>query len=209
MFLAGEAGTWEAVLMAGYGHMKVISVDYRMAPEAPYPAGLDDAVAVWKVMVQSTKPEYMAVFGHSAGGAMILALMLRLNQEGLPLPAAMGPAAPDADLTGSGDSNQHDPIDEAAAKLYANGHDLKEPLISPLYGDFDGLPPAVITTGIRDDHLSDAVNVHRKLLRAGGIAELYIFDGFTHGQWQSDPWAPETAEAFPHIAKFFDRHLGR
>ena len=105
VFNGGEAATREAVLMAGFGQMKVLSVEYRMPPEFPYPAGLDDALAVWKAMLQSNRPENLAVFGTSAGGGMTLALMLRAKQEALPLPAAMAAGSPASDLTGSGDSN--------------------------------------------------------------------------------------------------------
>jgi alpha/beta hydrolase family protein len=96
----------------------------------------------------------------------------------------------------------------AAAKLYANSHDLKEPLVLPIFGDFTGLPPAIILTGTRDLQLSDAVNVHRKVLRSGGIAELHVFEGQSHRQYQADLSAPETREAFLQIAQFFDHHLG-
>ena len=85
----------------------------------------------------------------------------------------------------------------------------KEPLVSPIFGDFTGLPPAIILTGTRDLQLSDAVNVHRKLLRSGSVAELHVFEGQSHGQYQADLSAPETREAFLQIAQFFDRHLGR
>ena len=100
----------------------------------------------------------MAVFGTSAGGGMTLALMLRAKQEGLPLPAAIAPGTLAADLTGTGDSYatnkyvdnnlmSYERLGWAAAKLYANSHDLKEPLVSPIFGDFTGLPPAIILTG--------------------------------------------------------------
>ena len=103
----------------------------------------------------------------------------------------------------------HDGLGEAAAELYANGHDLRDPLVSPIFGDFTGLPPAIILTGTRDLLLSNAVNVHRKLLRSGGVAELHVFEGQSHSQYQVNPSAPETHEAFEQIAKFFDRYLGR
>lgn len=91
VFGPGEAGTGEAVLMAGIGRFKVISVDYRMAPDFPYPAALDDAVAVYRELLKTTPAEKIGVFGTSTGGGMTLALTLRARAEGLPLPAAIAP----------------------------------------------------------------------------------------------------------------------
>jgi epsilon-lactone hydrolase len=220
IFFPGESGTKEAILMAGFARMKVISVDYRMSPDFPYPAGLDDLLAVYKEAVKMAKPQNIAVFGTSAGGGMTLALMLRAKQDGLRLPAAMAPGTPAADLTKTSDSYftnamvdnsivSYEPMLEATTRLYANGHDMKEPLLSPIYGDFRGLPPAIITSGTRDLQLSDAVRVHRKLRRAGVEAQLQVFEGQSHAQYMADPSAPETKEAFEEIASFFDRHLGK
>jgi acetyl esterase/lipase len=153
----GEAGAGEAMLMAGYGGFKVISIDYRMAPDFPFPAALDDVVAVWRTLVKTQDPRGMAIFGTSAGGGLTLATVLRARAEGLPLPAAMAPGTPWADLTAAGDSLQANAyVDNvlvanagwaaAAAGLYAAGHDLRDPFISPIYGDFRDLqrssPPA-------------------------------------------------------------------
>ena len=95
-----------------------------------------------------------------------------------------------------------------AAKLYANGTDLKNPYISPIYGDFSGFPPAILTSGTRDLFLSNTVRTHRKLRRAGVEADLNVYEGQSHAQYGFDPNAPETKEAFTDIANFFDRHLG-
>jgi epsilon-lactone hydrolase len=216
----GEAGTQEATLMAGYGGYKIISVDYRMTPDFPYPAALDDAMAVWKAALTMQKPENMAIFGTSTGGGMTLAMVLRAKQEHLPLPAAIAPGSPWSDLTETGDTfKTNEWLDNVlvsyngflsqAAPLYANGHDLKEPLLSPIYGDFSGFPPTILTTGTRDLFLSLTVLTHRKLRRAGVEADLQVFEGVSHAQYYFDPYAPESKEAFTEIARFFDRHLGR
>ncbi len=219
VFGPGEAALSEAILLAGFGGFKVISIDYRMPPDFPFPAAMDDAMAVWKQAVKMAKPQNMAIFGTSTGGAMTLAMVLRAKAEHLPLPAAMAPGTPWSDIDKIGDSyKSNEWVDNVlvtwdgwlgrAALLYANGHDLKDPQISPIYGDFSGLPPAILTSGTRDLFLSNTVRTHRKLRRAGVDAELNVYEGMSHAQYGFDMNAPETKEAFTDIARFFDKHLG-
>src|SRR5271166_655891 len=213
----GEAGLTEAILMAGFGRFKVMSVDYRMPPDAYFPAALDDVVAAWTAALTIEDPKRMAVFGTSAGGALTLALILKAKQEGLPLPAAIAPGTPMSDVTRTGDTfhtNElldnvlvsRDGMCDAAVRFYANGHDLADPLLSPVYGDFSGFPPAILTSGTRDLLLSLTVLTHRKLRRAGVEAELQVFEGMSHAQYNFDAFAPETKETFSEIARFFDKH---
>nr|WP_237182270.1 alpha/beta hydrolase [Roseomonas marmotae] len=215
-----EAALPEAVFMAGFGRFRVIAVDYRMPPEAYFPAALDDAMAVWKAATQTTDPRNMAIFGSSAGGALTLEMVLRAKQEGLPLPAAIAPGTPMSDVTGAGDSFQTnakvdnvlvspDGFCDAATRFYARGHDLRDPLLSPIYGDLRGFPPTILTTGTRDLLLSNTARMHRALRRAGVEASLQVYEGQSHAQFYRDDTAPETREAFEEIAVFFDRHLGR
>ena len=104
VFAPAESATREAILMAGFGKFKVISIDYRMPPDFPYPAAMDDAMAVWKEVVKTNDPKKMAIFGTSTGGGMTLAMVLRAKAEGLPLPAAIAPGTPWSDMTKTGDS---------------------------------------------------------------------------------------------------------
>jgi acetyl esterase/lipase len=149
-----------------------------------------------------------------------LAKVQRSISEGLPLPAAIAPATPWSDLSKTGDSYftndsvdnalvAYDPLLSAEAKLYANGRDLKDPHLSPVYGDFHGFPPTILTTGTRDLFLSNTVRVHRKLRQAGVVAQLEVYEGQSHAQYLPDPAAPESKEVFEEIAKFFDEDLGR
>ena len=185
-------------------------------PEFRYPAALDDAVSAWKGALEMAAPNKMAIFGASAGGALTLSTVLRLKQEGLALPAAIAPGMPIADLTRTGDSfNTNRLVDnvlvgpegrcQAMAALYADGHDLRDPMLSPVYGDMRGFPPAILTTGTRDLLLSDTVRVHRKLRQAGVDAELHVYEAQAHGHYIRD--TPERKEAFEEIARFLGEHL--
>ena len=159
-----------------------------MGPDHPYPAALDDVTTVWRSLSTTTAPRNMAIFGASAGGNLTLAAVLKAKQENLPLPGAIGPATPMSDLTNAGDTFQTNAFldnvlvapdgdcDKRAA-LYTDGRDAKDPLLSPVYGDMHGFPPAILTTGTRDLLLSSTVRVHRKLRQAGVEATLQVFEG--------------------------------
>jgi hypothetical protein len=143
--------------------------------------------------------------------------ILRAKSEGLPLPGAIAPASPCADLTWSGDTVMANAyVDNAlvsrsgwvgaATALYAGSHNLTNPELSPIFGDFSGFPPAILTSGTRDLILSDTVRTHRKLRQARVNAVLQVFEGESHAQFLT-PFVPETQEAFGEIAHFFDAHL--
>ncbi len=216
----GEAGTREAILMAGFAGFKVISVDYRMPPDFPFPAALDDAVAVYRELLKTNAAKNVGIFGTSAGGSLTFTTLLRAKMEGLPMPGAIAPGTPTVDLTKTGDSlfvnemvdnvlGTQDGFIRATGLLYANGRDLKDPLLSPIYGDVRGFPPAILTSGTRDLYLSNTVRMHRKLRAAGVEAVLQMWEGQSHAQYISDINAPEVKEYHGEVARFFDLHLGR
>jgi len=212
--------SYSHILMAAFAGFKVISVDYRMPPDDPFPAALDDAVTVYREVLKTTPPENVAIFGTSAGGSLTLTTLLRAKMEGLPMPAAIAPATPTVDLTKTGDTLftnamvdnvllTQDGFIRATALLYANGRDLKDPLLSPIYGDVTGFPPTILTSGTRDLYLSNTVRMHRKLRAAGVEAVLQVWEGQSHTQYMADPTAPETKEYHDEVALFLAKHLGR
>src|SRR2546427_3350181 len=175
---------------------------------------------VWRAAPKRARPKNMAIVASSARRHLPLASVLRAKQDKLPLPAAIAPGTPMSDLTGAGDSFQTNAMldnvlvaygancDKRAA-LYTNGRDLRDPMLSPVYGDLRGFPPAILTTGTRDLLLSNTVRVHRKLREARVEAVLQVFEGQSHAQYYRDVGAPETKDAFTEIARFFDKHLGK
>ena len=215
-----EAALPEALFLAGFGRFKVIAVDYRMPPDAYFPAALDDAMTVYKAAIKLVPPANVAVFGSSAGGALTLEMMLRAKAENLPLPGAIAPGTPMSDTTKQGDSFQTnamvdnvlvsaDGFCDAATRFYAQGHDLADPMLSPINGDMSGFPPTILTTGTRDLLLSNTVRTHRKLRQAGVEASLQVYEAQSHAQFGRDDRIPEVKEAFTEIAAFFDTHLGK
>jgi len=214
----GPAGTAEAVLIAHYAEIPVISIDYRMPPEHPFPAAVDDVVAVWQSLLGERSAKSMALGGTSAGGGLTLASTLRFIELGIETPGALWAGTPWADLTKTGDSHftnegidrvlvTYDGLLEGAAKLYADGRDLKTPLISPVYGNFEGFPPTYLVTGTRDLFLSDVVRVHRKMRVAGVVADLNVYEGVSHGDYLSVMGSPEMDQVFGELGEFLLRQL--
>ena len=189
------------------------AVDYRMPPDHPFPVPLDDCVAAYRGMLAEHRPDHVVIGGESAGGNLAPALVLRARDEGLPLPAGLVLITPELDLTESGDSFQANlGVDSnlpgslmEANLLYAGGHDLGDPYVSPLFGDFTkGFPPTILTAGTRDLFLSNAVRMHRALRRAGVEAELHIKEAAPHSAYFGT--APEDSEIDEEIRFFAERH---
>jgi len=211
----GELSRTMAVGTAIRMAARVWAVDYRMPPDHPFPAALDDCLAAYRALLAERPPERIVIGGASAGGNLAAALIVRARDEGLPLPAAVVLMTPGADLTEAGDSHQTnlglDPLIPGSGRqqflLYAAGHDLSHPYLSPLNGDFTkGFPPAILTTGTRDMLLSDTVLLHRALRRAGIPAELHVTEAAGHGGFMG--MAPEDQQILREVRRFADTHWG-
>ena len=188
------------------------SVDYRMPPEHPFPTPLDDCVAAYKRALQEYAPEDIVVAGVSAGANLSAAMMIRLHDEGVPLPAAVVLDTPATDLTEAGDTWATnlgvDPTMTTAGpamRLYAGGQDLRHPYLSPLFGALGPwYPPTVLLSGTRDVLLSDTVRFHRALLTAGATAELHIFEAQGHVGFLGQ--APEDQERSGQARTWAEKH---
>jgi len=206
MYARGFAG-----ILADHMERRVLAVAYRLAPEHPFPAALDDAVAAYRYLLESGyAPRHISLAGESAGGGLIFCLGLRLKELGLPLPAALVGISPWADLTFSGMSYKtnakKDPsLCESAlrshARAYANGH-LDNPLVSPVFGDFAGFPPSLLLAGGNELLLSDAEMLAARLLACGCRCELAVEEGLWHVYVLFG--IPEARTALDRISSFLE-----
>ncbi len=170
--------------------MDVLCFDYRLAPEHPYPAATEDAMKIWNdLMLLGYGARDIIVAGDSAGGNLALSLVLKLKQEGRLLPRGVILMSPWTDLTASGKSHitraEIDPVLNAdylkeMTSNYAAGEDLKNPLISPLFGDFTGFPPTYIQVGDNEMLLNDATMLHKRMVKANVSVKMDIFKGMWH-----------------------------
>lgn len=213
---AGEKGIAEALLVAGASEIKTISIDYRMPPEHPFPTPVDDAVALWKAVTAEYRGYATGLFGSSAGGAMVLSVVQRSIAENFAVPAAIVAGTPWSDLSETGDSyftNRYaDPLAyrdllRVMAEQYANGFDLHDPRLSPVYGSFDRFPPTLLLTGTRDLFLSNTVRVDRKIRDAGEESELIVYEGQSHARYASGLDVPETLTWLRDVTSFWKTWL--
>jgi acetyl esterase/lipase len=201
-----------ALRIAKHSDIPVVTVEYRLAPEHPFPAGLNDGLTVYRWLLENGyAPEDIGVFGDSAGGNLALTMPLLARDKGLPQPAAIVLLSPSIDRTRTGDTHTtmvgFDPMLGApTAEVYAVDHPLDHPLISPVYADLAGLPPILIQVGTREILLSDSIRLARRARVADVNVTLDIWDGMWH-VWQDNPNVPEADLATREIGKFFRHHL--
>jgi monoterpene epsilon-lactone hydrolase len=216
-FVTDSGSLVEGIPIANLTQMKVVSVYYRLAPEHPFPAAVEDTVAVYKELLKSYKPGHIGLFGTSAGAILTVETAAKLRALGLPLPAALGVFSGLGDLGAWDDSRAlytlggfggSQPLKPSEPEQYAGKTDPQDPILSPVYSDLKGFPPTLFVTSTRDILLSGTTILHRVFLRAGAPAELVVFEGLPHAFWYNYQ-LPETREALAIMAGFFDRTLGK
>jgi epsilon-lactone hydrolase len=206
----------ESIPIAALVKVKVISVDYRQAPEYRFPAASQDVAAVYRELLKTYPHQDIGIFGCSAGGLLTAQTVAWLRKEGLPLPGAVGMFCMGASYTGKGDSSILARAIEGSSEAeftkyfaYFEGANPNDPLVYPVLSDevMAAFPPALLITGTRDHALSSVVYTHARLSRLGVEADLHVFEGMGHAFFYN-PELPESREMYTLVGKFFDTHLG-
>lgn len=195
---------------------KALAIDYRRAPENPFPAALEDSKKAYSwLLTRGIKASQICIAGDSAGGGLAIATLLALQEKGMPLPAGVFCFSPWLDLTLSGDSvikNTHldlilnAEILEKYVDYYVGNHSANDPLISPLFGDLSGLPPIHIQSGRNEILLGDSFRFYERAVKAGVDVNLKIWDDMFH-VFQLISFFPETKESLMLVSEFVARVL--
>jgi epsilon-lactone hydrolase len=194
---------------------RVLAPDYRLAPEAPFPAAVEDAwAAYWGLLAQGIPPQQIVVMGDSAGGGLTVALLVALRDAGMPLPAAAVCLSPWLDLCTSCASLHanarcdylNEPIIRVAVQMYLGDADPHTPLASPLYADLHGLPPLLIQVGTAEMLLDDSTRFARRAVQAGVLVELELWENMVHVWHFFHPIDPQAQRAIRRIGAFVRAH---
>jgi len=196
--------------------VNAFAINYRLSPEHPFPAALEDAVKGYEYLLQKGfAPEKILIAGDSAGGGLAISTLLSLQKKNIPLPAAAVCIAPWTDLEGTGNSHTTNARTEKLLDLptikiwgeaYAGKVSLRHPFVSPIYADLSGLPPLYIQVSTTEMLLDDAVRLHERALSCGVNSTLEKWNGLIH-VWQVHTFLPDARKAIGNIAEFANRHI--
>ncbi|HUY80295.1 MAG TPA: alpha/beta hydrolase fold domain-containing protein [Acidobacteriaceae bacterium] len=217
-FVVDSGSLTETIPIANLTQTKVIAVLYRLSPEHKFPAAVDDAVAVYKALLKTHQARNMAIYGTSAGAILTPEIAVRLQQLGLPLPAALGVFSGMGDFSRPGDSQAMYALNGLSGYLtvpdagtqnkdYVGTTDPRDRVLSPLFADVKGFPPTMFMTSTRDLLLSGTSILQRHFYESGVTAPMVVFEGLPHAFWNNFD-IPESREAFKVQAQFFDKYVG-
>lgn len=193
---------------------RVLSIDYRLAPEHPYPAALDDILGAWKYLLKTIDPASVTIIGESAGGSLALAATLRMRDENLPVPSGVVLLSPALDMSLSGKSIKTKAQQEVIlssrkinyyADVYAGASPRDLPYISPVVADLTGLPPLLIHIGTEEMLYSDSITIAEHAKRDGVACKLYVGEEMWHGWHVTAGFVPEAKRALEDVARFVRR----